>query len=60
MKGRVLIIAGSDSGGRVEILAAIEHPRDYQNPHPSRLVRPGTAPIPGAGIRSLPHGLIAY
>jgi hypothetical protein len=24
------------------------------------VVRPGTAPIPGAGIRSLPHGLIAY
>jgi hydroxymethylpyrimidine/phosphomethylpyrimidine kinase len=26
MKGRVLIIAGSDSGGGAGILAAIEHP----------------------------------
>ena len=26
MKGRVLIIAGSDSEGRAEILVSIEHP----------------------------------
>jgi hypothetical protein len=32
--------------------------RDGQDPHPSQLVRPGTAPIPGTALRSNPYGLI--
>ena len=32
--------------------------RDCQDPHPSRLARPGTASIPGAAIRPTPNSLI--
>ena len=32
--------------------------RDRQDPHASRLVRPGTAPIASAALRSNPNGLI--
>jgi hypothetical protein len=47
------------SGGTLTIIAAIEHSTVYcQDPHSSRLARPGTAPIPGTGMRSIPNGLI--
>ncbi|MGH8613534.1 MAG: hypothetical protein ACREYF_16335, partial [Gammaproteobacteria bacterium] len=46
-------------GGPLKIIAAIEDPHpDRQDPFPSRLARPGTAPITGAGIRSIPNSLI--
>jgi hypothetical protein len=37
----------SQCAGTLKIIAAIEHPGDYQDPHAPRLVRPGTAAIPG-------------
>jgi len=45
-------------GGTLKIIAAIEHPTVIADPRSSRLVRPGTAPISGTGIRSIPSGLI--
>ena len=35
-------------------------PRDRQDPHPSRLARPSTAPSSGQGLRSIPTGLIPH
>jgi hypothetical protein len=45
-------------GGTLKIIAAIEDPPIIaQILHPSRLARPGTAPIPGQGLQPNPTGL---
>ena len=35
-------------------------PRHRQDPHPPRLARPGTAPIPGQGLPPIPTGLTSH
>ncbi|MEO8630345.1 MAG: hypothetical protein ABI612_19940 [Betaproteobacteria bacterium] len=44
--------------GRLEIIAAIINPDDYEDPHPRRLAAARAAQITGAASPSVPSGLI--